>query len=158
MAAGVYGKLGSASPIIGIAQITGDGTLTVATGPAIGFAAWITGTFANGAVPIDRQGPKDDFDNDGIPNLIEYAIAGQDPTVGNPIIGSFTANTLSFTKRDGTSGLTYAIVQSTDLGLADDWTEVPAGESYVNNATTISYILTPPTPPENFIRLQVIQN
>jgi autotransporter-associated beta strand protein len=158
MAAGVYGKLGSAFPIIGIAQITGDGTLSVATGPALGFAAWIAGDFANGAVPIDRQGPNDDFDNDGIPNLIEYAIAGQDPTVGNPIIGSFTANTLSFTKREGTSGLTYAIVQSTDLGLADDWTEVPAGESYVNNATTISYTLTPPTPPENFIRLQVIQN
>jgi autotransporter-associated beta strand protein len=156
---GVYGKLGSAPPIIGIPQITGDGTLTVdSVTPPPGFSSWIAGDFANGTVPIDQRGPNDDPDNDGISNLMEYAIADQDPTVSNPIIGSFTANVLSFTKREGTSGLTYTIQQSTNIGLADDWTEVPAGVFYVNNATTISYTLTPPTPTRNFIRLQVIRN
>ena len=53
---------------------------------------WITGspgllfmdhrTFANG--PVTNQGPDDDDDNDGISNLVEYAIDGQDPTVPNP--------------------------------------------------------------------------
>lgn len=154
---GVYGKVGSALPVIGISQITGDGTLTVGDGTPAGFSSWITGTFANGTVPGGQQGPNDDFDKDGISNLVEYAIAGQDPTVGNPTIGTFSAVTLSFTKRDGTSGLTYAIQKSTDLGITDAWIEVTGG-SYVNDASTISFTLTPGTPAKNFLRLQVLSN
>ena len=154
---GVYGKVGSALPVIGISQITGDGTLTVGDGTPAGFSSWITGTFANGTVPGGQQGPNDDFDKDGISNLVEYAIAGQDPTVGNPTIGTFSAGTLSFTKREGTSGLTYAIQKSTDLGITDAWTEVTGG-SYVNDASTISFTLTPGTPAKNFLRLQVLSN
>ena len=148
LAAGVYGPSATSIP-----QITGSGTLTVATGPA-GFSGWITGNFANGTVPSGKQGPNDDPDNDGISNLVEYAVAGQDPTVANPTIGSFAANMLSFTKRADATGLTYAIQESTDLGSLDDWTEV-AGGSYVNNSTTISFTLTPPAPVKNFIRLKV---
>jgi autotransporter-associated beta strand protein len=155
-AAGVYGKAGSPAPVIGIPQITGDGTLTVATGPGE-FSGWITGTFAGGAtVPSGQQGPTDDPDHDGIPNLVEYAIAGQDPTVGNAAVGTFTANSLSFTKRADANGLTYAIVESTDLGLTDAWTEVTGG-SYVNSPTSISYLLTPGSPVRNFIRLKITQ-
>jgi autotransporter-associated beta strand protein len=154
---GVYGKVGSALPVIGISQITGDGTLTVGDGTPAGFSSWITGTFANGTVPGGRQGPNDDFDKDGISNLVEYAIAGQDPTVGNPTIGTFSAGTLSFTKREGTSGLTCAIQKSTDLGITDAWIEVTGG-SYVNDASTISFTLTPGTPAKNFLRLQVLSN
>jgi hypothetical protein len=100
------------------------------------------------------------FSKDGIPNLVEYAIAGQDPTVPNPNIGSFDGQTLSFTKRGVTSGLTYAIEESTDLGIGDDWDEVthnPPNNPYVNDATTISHTLTPGTPAENFLRLRVNQ-
>jgi len=123
-----------------------------------GFSSWITGTFAGGAtVPGAKQGPNDDPDNDGVSNLVEYAIFGQDPTVANPTIGSLSSNVLSFTKSAGTSGLTYAIGESTDLGISDDWTEV-SGVSYVNNATTISYTLTPGSPVKNFTRLKVTQN
>ena len=157
MPPGVYGKSGSASPIIGIAQITGDGTLTVANGPA-GFAAWATGTFATGQLPVNQQGPNDDYDKDGIGNLLEYAIAGHDPTVANPALGTFNGTTLSFTKRPGTSGLTYVIQKSIDLGLTDPWLEVLAGASYINNATTISYSLTPGTLAKNFLRLRVLSN
>ena len=138
-------------------QVSGGTTLNlVQTGG--GFSSWITGLFANGTVPAGLQGPNDDPTNDGISNLLKYAIAGQDPTVGNPTISTFSANTLSFTKRAGTSGLTYAIVQSSDLGVTDPWTEVPAGPSYTNNATTISYTFTPGSPVRNFIRLQVLSN
>jgi hypothetical protein len=80
-----------------------------------------------------------------------------DPTVANASVGTFISNVLSFSKRAGTSGLTYAIEESTDLGIADDWTEV-TGASYVNNATTISYTLTPSAPVENFTRLRVLSN
>jgi fibronectin-binding autotransporter adhesin len=132
------------------------GILTLATDA--GFSSWITGTFANGAVPGDKQGPNDDPDNDGIPNLVEYAIAGQDPTVANAAVGTLTGNTLSFTKREGTSGLTYAIVESTDLGLTDAWAEVTGTPpTYINDSTTISYTFTPGTPAKDFLRLEVTQ-
>jgi autotransporter-associated beta strand protein len=138
------------------ASFSGSGILRVEA-PG-GFSSWITGTFANGTVI--NQGPNDDDDNDGIPNLVEYAIAGEDPTVPNPNIGSFDGETLSFSKRAGTSGLTYAIEESTDLGIGDDWAEVthnPPNNPYINDATTISYTVTPGTPTENFLRLQVTQ-
>jgi autotransporter-associated beta strand protein len=153
---GVYGKVGSALPVIGISQITGDGTLTVSSGPG-GYSSWITGTFANGTVPALEQGANADPDNDGISNLLEYAIAGQDPTVANAAVGTFAANVLSYTKRAGTNGLTYAIQKSTDLGTIDPWIEVTGG-SYVNDATTISFTLTPGTPEKNFLRLKVLSN
>jgi hypothetical protein len=86
-------------------------------------------------------------------------VAGQDPTVPNTSIGTFSANTLSFTKRPGTSGLTYAIQDSTDLGIADTWAAVTGVPPvYVNDGTTISYTLTPGTPVRNFLRLQVLSN
>ena len=151
MAAGVYG----AGNIV-IPQITGTGTLTVISNPP-GFASWINGSFANGTVPLSKQGPNDDPTNDGVSNLLKYAIAGQDPTVRNSMIGTFTANTLSFTKRPGVNGLTYSIVQSSDLGDTVLWTEVPSGPAYTNNSTTISYTFTPGTPVKNFIRLKVTQ-
>ena len=121
-------------------------------GTVPGFSTWITGSFANGTVA--NQGPDDDDDGDGISNLLEYALAGEDPTVPNPSIGVFTGNSLSFTKRGDASGLTYAIKESADLGVSDPWTEV-AGGSYVNDAATISYTFTPGTPAKNFLRLEV---
>jgi hypothetical protein len=120
------------------------------------FDGWIAGTFAGGAsIPVDKRGPLDDPDNDGISNLLEYALNGYDPTVGNPSTGTFNGTTLSYTKRPGTTGLTYAIQDSTDLGLTDPWAEV-TGASYINNATTISF--TPGTQPRYFLLLQVRSN
>jgi fibronectin-binding autotransporter adhesin len=117
------------------------------------FSTWIAGTFTGGAtVPTNKRGPTDDADNDGISNLVEYAVSGHDPTVPNTAVG-----TLTFTKRPGTSGLTYAIQDSTDLGVTDQWAEVTGG-SYVNNATTISYTFTPGSQSSNFLRLRVQSN
>ncbi|MGJ8644105.1 MAG: beta strand repeat-containing protein [Luteolibacter sp.] len=137
-----------------------SGSIEVLDGPA-GFASYITGTFANGTVT--NQGPNDDDDNDGISNLLEYAIEGEDPTVPNSNIGTYTGDTLSYTKSTTATGLTYAMESSTDLGIADDWEEVadvPDYLTYVNDATTISvtFTLTGTIPPKNFIRLQVIDN
>ncbi|MCU0779410.1 MAG: hypothetical protein MUF86_17325, partial [Akkermansiaceae bacterium] len=87
------------------------------------------------------------------------AIAGQDPTVPNATIGTFTGTTLSFTKRQGTSGLSYAIEESTDLGINDAWTEVTGvPPDYVNDGSTISYTLSPAAPGNHFLRLRVISN
>lgn len=51
----------------------------------------------------------------------------------------------------------YASQETTDLGLTDAWSEVPAGPSYTNNPTTISDILSPGNPVKNFARLKVTQ-
>jgi autotransporter-associated beta strand protein len=150
---GVYGKVGSALPVIGISQITGDGTLTVGDGTPAGFSSWITGTFANGTVPGGQQGPNDDFDKDGISNLVEYAVAGQDPTVPNATVGTFNAGTLSFSKRLDATGITYDIESSTLL-TAESWTTL-AKPSVVEIAGSISYTFTLGTPVKNFIRLKV---
>jgi autotransporter-associated beta strand protein len=151
---GRYGKVGSASPVIGISQITGDGTLTVGTATSAGFSSWITGPFANGTIPLNKRGPHDDPDNDGISNLVEYAIAGHDPTVGNPVISTFSAGgALSFSKRLDATGITYGIESSTLL-TAGSWTTL-AKPPVVESASAISYTFTPGTPVKNFARLKV---
>jgi len=133
---------------------TGGGTLHVTSGPA-DFANWITGTsFANGTVPSAKQGPNDDPANDGISNLVKYAIAGLDPTVSNGSVGTFTGNTLTFNKRQPlATDLTYVIETSPDL--QPPWTtRVTQGPD--NTATTISYTL-PTGQGTCFERLKVIQ-
>ena len=144
-----------AGATITTASFTGSGTLTVGP-PSGGFSSWITQAFVNGPVPALQQGPNDDPDNDGISNLVEYAIAGEDPTVSKANIGSFNGTLLSFSKRLDASGLTYAIQDSTDLGIADNWAEV--GSYTENTASTISYTLTPGAPARKFLRLQVLSN
>ena len=153
--AGITGTPVLAAPIPGyVLQVSGNALNLV---QAAGFSSWITGTFANGTVPAGQQGPNDNPTHDGISNLLKYAIAGQDPTVANPTISTFNGTTLSFAKRTDATGLTYAIQQSTDLGVSATWAEVPAGANYVNNSTTISYTFPAGSPVKNFIRLKVLE-
>lgn len=123
-----------------------------------GFSSWITGTFANGNVPNGKQGPSDDPDNDGINNLMEYAIAGQDPTVANSALGSFDGTTLAFSKRNDAIGVTYSIEESISLGLAPNpWTPVSGSPpQYINDSTTISYSFPVGGPGKDFLRLKVV--
>ena len=119
-----------------------------------GFTYWTTLTYANGALPLNKRGHTDDFDNDGISNLLEFALAGHDPTVPNSTAGTFSGLTVSYTKRPGITGITYIIEDSTDLGQTDLWAEV-TGPTYINNATTMSYTL-PSGPTRMFLRLRVV--
>ncbi|MBN8459891.1 MAG: autotransporter-associated beta strand repeat-containing protein [Verrucomicrobia bacterium] len=131
-----------------------NGTLTV---QLAGFASWISKT-EFGLAPAD-QDPTDDPDNDGVNNLVEYAIAGRNPAVSDGAPGSFTSGTLSFTKRTEAAAdakISYKIEESDDLGATDPWTEAPAGLDYTNNSTTISYTL-PTGKAKTFARLVVTQ-
>jgi hypothetical protein len=149
--------------VVNKAGLSGDVTVDTVSSPnrllltvGSGFSSWITGTFANGSVPAEQQGANDDPDGDGVGNLVEYAVAGLDPTVPNGPVGTFAANTLTFSKRQPLAAdITYAIEESTDLGAGDPWQEVPAGVDYTNDGTTISYLL-PAGPPINFLRLMVL--
>ncbi len=152
---GTYGATGSGATNIDDVHFTGTGVVNVVTGP--GFAAWITGTFGNGSVPADQRGATDDPDGDGLTNLVEYAIAGLDPTVPGGFPGTLDGLTVSFAKRAlavANGDVAYAIEESTDLGATDPWAEVTPT---VNDDTTISYTL-PGGPPTDFMRLKVTQN
>jgi autotransporter-associated beta strand protein len=122
----------------------GPGSLVV---PGGNYASWAV-THAGG------QGPGADFDHDGIPNLIEYALL-TNPAGSDGFPGTLNGNTLSFTKRPEavTNGdLGYAIQTSPDL--QDPWTIATPD---LDNSTTISLTL-PAGQGKLFARLKVVQN
>jgi hypothetical protein len=126
------------------------GVLSVTSG-GDDFSTWIVGTFANGTIPDGQRGMNDDPDGDGISNLIEYAVAGLDPTISNGSLGTRTGNSISFDKRQPlATDISYTIETSTDLGGSVPWTTAEA----VSSDTTISYTL-PEGPAKNFMRLKV---
>ena len=94
-------------------------------------------------------GPNGDSDNDGVKNLVEYAL------VNGGERGVLSGYTVTFTKRGAPYGtdLTYSIETSGDLGISDPW---QAATPDVNNPITISYTLQ--NPGDNFARLKVNQN
>ena len=123
--------------------------------PVTEFTSWVDGTFANGTLS-DKTATGDD-DNDGISNLIEFAIEGQDPTVSNSAVGTYSGLVLTFSKRQedpAVGGITYAIEQSTDLGVTDTWEAVTPT---VDDVNSISYTL-PGAVPKDFVRLKVTQD
>ncbi len=113
---------------------SGTAIALVSGAPADNFATWAA---ANG---IAGQPFNGDFDGDGIPNGMEYALAGLDPTAPGGFPGSFANGTLSFAKRPeavDNGDVSYAIETSTTL-QAGSWTPVTPD---VDDDTTISYVL-----------------
>jgi methionine-rich copper-binding protein CopC len=116
--------------------------------PAGGYADW---ALNNGIV----GGADDDDDNDGVSNILEYAL-GLTPGAPDSLADSFDGSTLSFTAgAEAVAGgdLTYTIETSADLGASGPWTTVATGLD-VNNV--ISYTL--PSGTRLFARLRVTQN
>ena len=79
---------------------------------------------------------------DGIKNLVKYALGLNNPAASYPSPGTFSNNTLSFTKNSDavTAGdVTYTIETSPDL---QTWTPVSGLDlNLTDNSTTISYLL-----------------
>jgi fibronectin-binding autotransporter adhesin len=156
MAAGKYSEASANSG----GAITGLGEIEVVS-PISGYQSFIaTAGLQNPWLGIDATlngEPGADPDGDGIPNLIEYAIAGGNPALPNATTGTFTGNTLTVTKRDPLpNDLSYIIETSTDLGIADDWAPaVTHNPPHASN--TISHTLTS-GPGKDFMRLKVVQS
>jgi hypothetical protein len=116
-----------------------------------GYATWAT------VSGIDGELAAGDFDNDGLANLVEYAL-GLDPTKSSVPPGTLLDGNLSFNKgADAVANgdVTYVIEESDDLGVADPWAEVTPD---VNDTTTISYqLLNGPGRPKVFARLKIVQ-
>ncbi len=124
------------------------GTLTLSV--AAEFTSWIAGFGLDAA----DQDPTDDPDGDGVNNLMEYALAGRNPSVSDGAAGTFTGGLLSFAKRTDASGIIYAIQESDDLDASDPWTTVTAT---TDTAAEITWQMLPADRAKRFARLLVTQ-
>jgi hypothetical protein len=128
-------------------------TLTV---PSAGgnYASWANDPL-KGNIPGEPAGG--DFDNDGLSNLVEYAL-GKNPRVSSQPAGVLLGNTVTFTKGSdaiANSDVSWIIETSATLE-AGSWTpqvtQAP-GEA----SAEIAFTFAPPTPVKNFARLKVTQ-
>lgn len=139
-----------AGQFIGTLTLDAAGNLKIqgvgAPAPAGSYATWATTNNVTG-------GTTGDSDNDGISNLLEYALA-LNPAASDGATGSFTNGAVSFTKRAlavTNNDVVYSIQESDDLGISDPWETVTPT---TNTASVISYTL-PSGSPRKFTRLVV---
>jgi hypothetical protein len=129
---------------IGTLSLATNGDLKISGIPSAGsFSTWASANGVTGGVTGDS-------DNDGINNLMEYALS-LNPAASDGAPGTFTNGVLSFTKRATavTNGdVTYGIQQSDDLNT---WQNVTPT---TNTASAITYQL-PTGSPKKFARLVV---
>lgn len=141
-----FSSLGGASNGGTIRNVTVSLTTYEYTGNGAKFSDWATDSGIPGELP------EDDFDHDGIANLMEYAL-GLNPTAPSASPGTFDGSTISFNKGSAAvanGDLTYAIQTSTTLA-AGSWTTVTPT---VDSPSLISYTL-PTGLPKIFARLLV---
>jgi autotransporter-associated beta strand protein len=98
-----------------------------------------------------------DFENDGISNVVEYAL-GTSPTVSTQPAGVLSGNVITFTKGADAiaNGDVSWVIETSQTLAAGSWTAVVT-QPAADPALTISYTLTPSTPVKNFARLKVTQ-
>jgi hypothetical protein len=129
----------------GIYALTPSGFLT-AVPAGSGFATW-----ASSQLPPITGGPNGDDDNDGVPNLVEYAL-----TDGGER-GALSGTTLTFTKRGAPYGSDLTYIIETSETLTGTWTPVVT-QGPEQLGSPISYDLAPaPGTPKKFARLKVVQ-
>lgn len=109
-----------------------------------------------------------DFDNDGIPNLVEYALgtSPKDPSSAAPPISDLTTTggdqylSLSITKPQGVTGVTYRVEVSSSL--TGGWSSAEDSVVIITDDTNTLTVRdkTPVSPgqPQRFIRLRVDEN
>jgi autotransporter-associated beta strand protein len=115
---GEYGRAGSASPVIENPQITGDGTITVASDP---YEAW-----AGAGVAFDA-----DANNDGVENGLAWLLGAANKDINALGLlpkpeqaGGGLKLTFSMLNAASRGTATVQLQHSSDLGLSDAWTPV----------------------------------
>lgn len=96
-----------------------------------------------------------DFDNDGLSNLMEYAL-GLNPKVANPSAGVLSGNGITFTKGADAieNGDVSWIIESSQTLAPNSW--IPqVSQAAGNPAATISHTFAPGSLTKQFFRLRV---
>ena len=122
----------------------------VAPGGSNNYASWANDP-AKGNIPGEPA--TGDFDNDGITNIVEYAL-GQNPRVSSQPAGVLAGNVITYTKGAdaiANGDVSWVIETSTTLAPGS-WTSEP-----VIAGPTVTYTFTPSTPTKKFARLKVTQ-
>jgi len=122
---------------------------------AVSSGSYTTWAAANG---ITGQPASGDFENDGISNLVEYAL-GTSPTVSTQPAGVLAGNVITFTKGADAiaNGDVSWVIETSETLENGSWT-AQVTQAAGNASPTISYTLTPGSPAKNFARLKATQN
>ncbi|MDP4624062.1 MAG: immunoglobulin domain-containing protein [Akkermansiaceae bacterium] len=135
-----------------VINLTGSATAPPSATPA---ETALASYLSNASVPVNERGPLDDPDNDGVNNLLEFAL-GLPPMSFSPQPTSVNDGgmlSLTYTRAQQTH-VTYTVTVSSDLGGSDPWSSagVTQGTPDANGVTTatIPVIATP-----RFIRIEV---
>jgi hypothetical protein len=169
---------GATNPVYAVAATTAanQGTYTVAVSNATGTATSLP-AFVDVQVPVSPldewraerfntaqladpaiSGPAADPDADGLPNLLEYALA-LDPSAPDPepnvrITNIGPNGELSLTFLRARSDLTYTVEASSDLA-PDSWAVIATNPGDVSLTTPVTVTDTEPATPRRFLRLRV---
>ena len=129
----------------GAYTLSPTGYLTTGSG-GDNYASW-----AASQVPPVTGGPNGDDNNDGVKNLVEYAL------VDGGGRGVLSGDTITFTKRGGVYGtdLTY-IIETSETLESNSWSPAVTHGS-AELGSPISYTFTPGSPVKEFARLKVVQ-
>jgi hypothetical protein len=124
------------------------------TGGGSNYASWANDP-SKGNIPGEPA--SGDFDNDGLSNLVEYAL-GKNPRISSQPAGDLSGSVITYTKgSDAIANGDVSWVIETSETLANDW--APAVTQAAGDpALTISYTFTLGTPAKKFARLKVTQN
>lgn len=131
--------------------------------PADGYFTWISEFYPSAGSDMDIIGQDADPDNDGIPNLVEYALGGN-PTEADreqlPVITTVTENDedflrISFNRQQAAWDVIYVVQASTNLtNWTDIWTS--ADHPYSSSQEQMTQTVNAPMSEWSFLRLAVI--
>ena len=148
---GIYGATGSGATTFNNTNFAGVGTLTVGTGGGSPYTNWAAG-FPGFTTTTDSL----DFENDGIPNLLEFVLGGNPTTNDGPSIlptvgasGSDLVVTFNRTDLSETQPVTVKVQTSPDLVTWTDFATIGAvnGSGYTvseNDVAADTIIVTIP--------------
>lgn len=133
-----------------------DRTFTVTAN----FDSWLVDSFAPSEIANPAlSGPTADFDKDGVPNLVEYALGLNPKTAsatGTPVLSLESGNwTLTYTRPTNRADVTYTVQFSTNL---TSWSATGVTHALVSSANGVetwraTYPLS--SAPNCFLRLMV---
>lgn len=135
----------------------GSQTTAVLTITNTPYDAWKSAHFGNNATNGAIAGDLVDVDNDGMPNLLEYAVAGDPNVFGKEgtLSASMVTNRLNLTLRRNTGALelTYAVQVSSDLVTWNPLVTYTAGSGWIANiaGAAVSESSASGAPPDRYV-------